>query len=630
ENAQREEYLSDIVNLLAQAREGGGYRVRALRVDDPHAVMGYNSPDELLAVEEYYRQRREAGWAPAPLLEGPGYRAVDDWLALFGALEPEGESALSANLHAEVGRLRRELQAVYGTDPAVLKERREAFLRVLACARAQLGERTPVLLVRAPGRANILGRHVDHQGGHCNLLAINREILMAVHPRSDDQVTLHNVADEPFGTRAFGIGELLSQLPWEDWLSLVDSRETRRLVAEAQGDWSQYARAAVLRLQKRYPSMRLRGMDLVVMGDIPIAAGLSSSSALVVATAEATLATNAIDLLPAQFVDLAGEGEWFVGTRGGSADHAAMILGEKGKVTQVTFFDFAVVRKVDFPADYRLVICNSGVQARKAAGARQTFNQRVACYRLGLALVRAAFPQYAPLLEHLRDINTRRLGVPLSWIYRIVLSLPERTTRGELAELLPSEVLDPILATHAAQDEGYPVREVVLYGLAECERSRIGAEILAQGQVVEFGRLMQASHNGDRVVSHDAEGRAVPYRYRVSNAALLDLMAALESGDPARVLPAQLHWQPGAYRCSTPEIDRMVDLAVEVPGVAGAQLAGAGLGGCMMALVRHDAVGELRARLADGYYRPQGLAPEIVVCTSIAGSSVLLDPRHRP
>ncbi|NLG28166.1 MAG: NTP transferase domain-containing protein, partial [Chloroflexi bacterium] len=42
ENAQREEYLSDIVNLLAQAREGGGYRVRALRVDDPHAVMGYN------------------------------------------------------------------------------------------------------------------------------------------------------------------------------------------------------------------------------------------------------------------------------------------------------------------------------------------------------------------------------------------------------------------------------------------------------------------------------------------------------------------------------------------------------------------------------------------------------------
>ena len=71
----------------------------------------------------------------------------------------------------------------------------------------------------------------------------------------------------------------------------------------------------------------------------------------------------------------------------------------------------------------------------------------MACYRIGLKLIKALYPQYAPLLHHLRDVNTRTLGVPLSWIYKILLRLPEQATREELCELLPDE--DP--------DEAYPL-----------------------------------------------------------------------------------------------------------------------------------------------------------------------------
>jgi N-acetylgalactosamine kinase len=522
------------------------------------------------------------------------------------------------------------MRAIYGDQETLLAERRRAYLSVLEHAQNILGANTPVMLVRAPGRVNILGRHIDHQGGNCNLLAIDREIVMAVHPRDDDQIHLHNVAQEPFGSRQFSIGEMLSKLPWDDWMSLVDSDQVREMVDTAAGDWSQYVRAAVLRLQKRFPTSKLRGMDLVVMGNIPIAAGLSSSSALVVASAEATVATNGLDILPAQFVDLCGEGEWFVGTRGGSADHAAMKFGQKGKVTQVTFFEFGISKRADFPKDYRLVICNSGLQARKAAGARNTFNHRVACYHLGVKLVRAQYPQYAPLIGHLRDINMRTLGIPLSWVYRIMLSLPEHATQQELEQLLPADELEPILATHAPVAEGYPVRGVVLFGLAECERSRVGVDLLAGGQVAEFGRMMIVSHDGDRIICHDDNGKETPYRYRVSNAYLLDLMAALESGDAERVLPAQLQWQPGAYRCSTREIDLMVDVSLRVPGVVGAQLAGAGLGGCMMVLVHRDATDALAGRMEEAYYAPKGLTPDISVCTPIAGSGVLLNARHAP
>ncbi len=130
--------------------------------------------------------------------------------------------------------------------------------------------------------------------------------------------------------------------------------------------------------------------------------------------AEATIAANGLELFPAQFVDLCGEGEWFVGTRGGSADHAAVKMGRKGKVINVAFFDFAVEETVDFPDDYVMVVGDSGFRAQKSAKARDEFNHRVACYRLGFRLIRTLYAQHAPLLHHLRDVNVRNLRVPLS------------------------------------------------------------------------------------------------------------------------------------------------------------------------------------------------------------------------
>ncbi len=617
DNAQREEYLSDIINLIARGKrpDGRPRTVRALRITNPRHVLGFNNPAELLEIEEYYQEKKRARLAPA-MAEGEGFRPVSRWMDAV----PKAASGAGQGEEA----LRREMLASYGDDPGILSERAAAYQVLLSRAAEALGKDAVVFLVRAPGRVNILGRHIDHQGGNCNLMAIDREILMAVHPRSDDQVYLVNADSEPFEARHFSIADLLAGLPWDDWMSVVNSAQVLEMVRAAQGDWSQYVQAAILRLQHKFRSLRLRGMDIVVNGNIPIGAGLSSSSALVVAAAEATVAANALEVHPAQFVDLCGEGEWYVGTRGGSADHAAVKFGQRGKVARVRFFPFGVERMVDFPADHRLVLCNSLTQARKAAGARDTFNQRVACYRLGVALIRQRYVQYAPLVEHLRDVNTRRLGVPLAWIYRILLSLPERASRAEVRAALPAGTLDPLLATHADSDEGYPIRGVVLFGLAECERSRVGVDLLGDGQVAEFGRLMCVSHDGDRVVRHDAAGLPTPYQAPVSNGYLLDQISALESGDPQRVLAAQLQEQPGSYRCSTPEIDWMVDIALDVPGVAGAQLAGAGLGGCMMVLVHRNAVLELGRRMAAGYYAPRGLEPAISVCTPISGSGVLL------
>ena len=134
---------------------------------------------------------------------------------------------------------------------------------------------------------------------------------------------------------------------------------------------------------------------------------------------------------------------------------------------------------------------------------------------------------------------------------------------------------------------------------------------------------MNVSHNGDRVAVFDKDWKASAFKAPVSNAHILGLMEDLESGDPERVIRAQLQWQPGAYACSLPDIDRMVDIALQSEGIVGAQLAGAGLGGCMMVLASKDAVNNLIAVLEKNYYSPEGLKTSVLVCKPVAGAGFI-------
>ena len=104
----------------------------------------------------------------------------------------------------------------------------------------------------------------------------------------------------------------------------------------------------------------------------------------------------------------------------------------------------------------------------------------------------------------------------------------------------------------------------------------------------------------------------------------LSLIDDLESGELDRVSRAQLQGQPGSYHCSLAEIDRMVHISLQTEGVVGAQLAGAGLGGCMMVLAQRDAVSKLVTNLTQHYYQPHAKDPTILVCRPVAGSAVLM------
>ena len=606
DNAQQELYLTDTVE---QVWANGG-ATSVLEVADPHDLMGFNTPEELLRIEETLGRHKLLGDGPAePVTRiGPSrLKPAGEWLEILNRKPPS---------------LRRSLSQVYGSDGFLMEPRIRACRRLLERFVESHGASRPVVLARAPGRLNLMGRHVDHRGGYVNTMAINREILVAASPREDDSVTLRHLSADEFPARTFRIRDLLPDSDWLAWMDFISSYTVNQFLSVSRGDWSNYARAAVLRLQHAYPRRRLRGMDCVVWGDIPLGAGLSSSSALVVAMAEASVALNQLALSTRQFVDLCGEGEWFVGSRGGIADQAAIRGGEKDKVSKIGFFPFRIEETVDLPRELSVIIANSRTAVSKSHEARHTFNHRVAGYDLAEMVLRRNVPLLAAM-KHLRDLDPRKLGLSRAEIYRLLKQLPREIGRPGLLKQLPEQVdrVREIFSTH--NDVGpYDLRGVALFGVTECRRSDRFSRLLTERRFSEIGDMMRVSHDGDRIVRHH-RGRSQPHDASCGDRQLERLIRDSLSPDPAQREHARLWKQSGNYFCSTPKIDRIVDVAGSQPGVVGAQLSGAGLGGCAMILVRTEAVEPTLARLTQTFSEDRGAEVEAYVCRPVAGSGLI-------
>jgi N-acetylgalactosamine kinase len=515
------------------------------------------------------------------------------------------------------------LSSAYGPDEALLDDRRRAWRRLLEVFEDAYGTAEGVSLVRAPARVNIMGVHIDHRKGRVNYLTHRREILMASRAREDDTIRIRNADEQSFPAREFSIGRGIGAPPWTEWVPFIESPEIAGPVRAAQGDWGNYVKAAAFRLQHAFPEQPLRGMEAAVLGDIPRGSGLSSSSALVVCSAIALAGLNALPLEPTTLVDLCGEGEWMVGTRGGAGDHAAMILGRRGMVAHVGFFPCRLLEYVPAPAAHDVVIINSLRQSEKSRKELSAYNQTIAAYGASLLVLKQvlagelgfARDRLDDLVQHLGDFSLHPEAFPDTLLYRALKHIPERLSRAELLQRLPEhrEVLERSFRTHDEPEEGYRTRAVAMFGLSEIARGAATPGLLRDGALGEFGRLMCISHDGDRVSQWGPVSGNSPWSSLASRVTdqYLDGLAADD---------APLRLQPGGYRCSCEELDHIVDLCKGAPGVLGAGITGAGLGGCALALVGKHCTQGLIELLAREYYGPRGLEPAAESCVSVAGA----------
>jgi len=536
--------------------------------------------------------------------------------------------------------LRREFEGIYGGDEKVMGERRDACVKAFNQFGKIFGFDAGVIVARAPGRVNVMGRHVDFMGGFVNPMATDTEIIALIQARDDDQVILHNM-DPEFKAKSFRIDDELPEEKIRD-LNHWDHWTTKKFKEkEARGetlDWDEYVKGLVVYLQDYYRRLdgsftkRLKGMNLLLGSNLLPRRGLGSSSALVVSIALGMKEINDIRIPLGEFIDRVGYSEWYRFTRGATADHAAIMLSRRGHISHISSLPTKAeeVAYAPFPEDYRVIVVSSGFERPQDEDTRNYLRVTAAAYRLALLLIKNRYPEYAEKLEWLRDVTTRNLGVELATIYEILKSLPEVIDREELRNRLAKRYhpeLEIILANHSEPRGGYKIRQMALFGLAEAERAVVFPEFLRRGDVKGMLELVRRSHDGDRVAKFDREGRQIPWDARIfsSDERLEELIAILRSraSTPSQIESAQLYWQPGGYERSIAPIDHVCDIVSHNLGdYAAAQIIGAGLGGDVEVIIQKDKIEELRRVLTEEYCKHYGI--ELAMTTIFPGQGACL------
>ena len=221
-----------------------------------------------------------------------------------------------------------------------------------------------------PGRIEFLGKHTDYAGGRSLLCPVDRGFRVTAEPRDDDVV---RVTDRRSGESV-------------ECTIAPD-------ISRPRGHWANYVFTVVRRIARDFPDARI-GADIAFKSDLPVAAGMSSSSALVVAVYMALAEVNQlhehtpyranigtpehlaeyIGCIEGGFEFRAFAGDEGVGTLSGCEDQTAMVCGRAGALVQYSFCPVRYESSYPVPSNHDFVIAASGVVAEKTASALEKYN----------------------------------------------------------------------------------------------------------------------------------------------------------------------------------------------------------------------------------------------------------------
>ncbi len=234
-----------------------------------------------------------------------------------------------------------------------------------------------IRLFRAPGRVNLIGEHTDYNDGFVMPAAIGFYTTVAVGPRADRKLSMHSVNFAE--TREFDLNTIFEG---------------------PTGHWSDYVRGVAAVLEEQ--GHRLSGANLVIQGDVPVGAGLSSSAAIEVATAFALLGVSneTLDRIDIALACQQAEHR-YAGTQCGVMDQFISCFGEANHALILDCRSLECeALKID--CNVRLVICNTKVKHELAGG---EYNLRRADCEAGVRYLQ----QFLPDIRALRDVTMDEL-----------------------------------------------------------------------------------------------------------------------------------------------------------------------------------------------------------------------------
>ena len=342
-----------------------------------------------------------------------------------------------------------------------------------------------------PGRIEVLGKHTDYAGGRTVTMALERGFWFAATPPTDAPAPssrLIRMFDALDGSRV--------EFP-------IDTDNTCRTeCCAALDDWSNYPITVARRLSKNFPDRFVRGANISFASDLPPAAGMSSSSVLIVGTflilarinnleedsnyrcnidSKEALASYLAKIENGQtFGSL--EGDQGVGTLGGSEDHTAMLCSQPGRLSQFVYSPIRLERRMDVPPGHIFVIGASGVVAQKTGGARERYNRT------------------SRLVSHIVSLWQQATGENHPHLAAILASASDAADR--LRQVLRQQAGGTVSVTDSFSSQDLLNR--FEHFVEENERIIPAAgDALIEGNLDEFGRLIdQSQHLAERLLNN--------------------------------------------------------------------------------------------------------------------------------
>lgn len=303
----------------------------------------------------------------------------------------------------------------------------------------------PAILVRAPGRVNLIGEHTDYNDGFVMPMAIDRHSWIALRPRDDDEVRICAID--------------------------YDEEASWNLDAIERGGpgWAEYAKGVAWSLMQ--DGLSLKGWEGVNACDVPMGAGLSSSAAFELVVARAFASVSGIDWDPVKMA-LAGqraENGW-VGVNCGIMDQMISATGQAGKAILIDCRSLSL-RPVPLPVGYDVIVLDT---ATRRGLVESAYNERraqceEAARAFGVKALRdVTLTEFDEKAGELGELTRRRA--------RHVISENERTLQAaEAMQQGDAEALGALMdASHVSLRDDFEVSNEALDVMVDIARSQAG------------------------------------------------------------------------------------------------------------------------------------------------------------
>jgi galactokinase len=356
---------------------------------------------------------------------------------------------------------------------------------------------SPTTTARAPGRVNLIGEHTDYNDGFVLPCAISKQTMVAVRPRDDRLLNI--VAGDLQGAKT--------------------SFSLDGIAPDADAPWSNYVRGMASLLQAE--GLKLPGVDMAILGDIPQGAGLSSSAALENASglAFAALAGHP-DFDRTRLAQLGQHTEHeFAGCKCGIMDQLVSARAEAGSALLIDCRSLETIA-VAIPKDVVILIVHSGISRGLVDG---EYNARraqceIAAAHYGVEALRDL--DVLPVQDSLDPVAWRRARHVISENAR-TLAAADALRAGDLA------TLGTLMAqSHASMRDDFEITLPAIDRLVEILANAIGNQGGARMTGGGFGGAVVAVLAKDRLQNATA---AVAHHYRTPDGQHADVMVETAS-----------------------------------------------------------------------------------------------------